>query len=96
MARPPIIQPNSVNVEAQFKPGPTAQPVTATISNGAEIKLMTIGGFTKLEYVAAMVFAHNWNISGHRAVLAAQELLAACQEAQTPPPQTEISNGNPR
>lgn len=91
-----LIQPNTLNVEARFMPGPNAFPATATLNNGQQAMLLSAGGLSKLEYVAALLFANNHEkLSGHRAVLAAKELLDACEEAQTPPPQEE-TNGSPQ
>jgi hypothetical protein len=50
-----IIQPNALNVETTFADGPLAQPCAVTLQQPGAIKVLAVGGLTKVEALAGQI-----------------------------------------
>lgn len=54
----PILQPGSLNVETTFADGPLAQPAVVTMAQPGQVKILTIGGLSKVEALAGQIAGH--------------------------------------
>lgn len=52
-----IIQPDAINVETTFSSGPLAQPVAVTVPGRDGIKMLAVGGLSKVEALAGSIAA---------------------------------------
>lgn len=96
-----IIQPNAMNIEATFSPGPLAQPAVITLQQPGALKVLTIGGLTKVEQLAGqiaigmkpkVVYSVDtaqdvlvYTDAAAQAVDMAEAILAECEKRRAPP-----------
>ncbi len=50
-----LIQPNAMNVETTYAQGPLAQPSSVVIQTAAGMKVLVLGGLTKIEALAGQI-----------------------------------------
>jgi hypothetical protein len=70
-----LIQPNAVNVETTFVEGPLAQPCAVTLQGSAGIKLLAVGGLTKVEALAGQI-AGGWVAQANLSQAKVEEQIA--------------------
>lgn len=52
-----LIQPNAMSIETTYAPGSLAQPAVVTMQGPGAVKVLTIGGLTKVEALAGQIAA---------------------------------------
>ena len=89
MVKVPIIGSGQVQLEMTYQAGPLAQPITTQMQSPGHVKMLAIGGVTKLEHVAGLI-AGNVQEDGYDiqsraeyAVELAVEVLKQCHLMQT-------------
>jgi hypothetical protein len=77
-----LIRPDSVSVETSYLPGPQAQPSAVTLQQPGQIKMLVVGGLSKLEtvamHLAAASVVHSGKFDSDTAIAGAELLLSEC------------------
>lgn len=86
MSRNGIIRPNAVNIETTYAPGVLAQPTAVTLQAPDGLKVLIVGGLTKVEQLAGQIASGLFRVRDHdidhittTAVNAAESILAECE-----------------
>jgi hypothetical protein len=95
-----LIRPGSMNIEATHAPGPLAQPAMVTMQSPDGIKVLTLGGLTKVETLAGQIYA-GLKARPHtpadqvvlRSVDIAEAILAECERRRNEPAQEQSQGG---
>lgn len=92
-----ILTPNAVNVAAQFQPGPLASPVAVTLQGPGQVQVIAIGGLTKVEQLAGMIYGKSpesgpftVETRAAKAVDAAEAIIAECERREK---ERQVANG---
>jgi hypothetical protein len=102
-----LIKPGSVNVETTHSPGPLAQPAMVTMQSPDGIKVLTLGGLTKVEALAGQIYAgllllampgssgfcETFDATVVRSVVTAEAILAECERRRNEPTQEQSQGG---
>lgn len=81
-----IIQPNAMNIETTYAAGPLAQPTAVTIQASGGLKVLAMGGLTKVEALAGQIAICN-ALSAIECVDFAEAILAECERRRNPEPE---------
>ncbi len=86
-----IALPNAVGVETTYVAGPLATPSNIVIQSPGQVKMLTVGGLTKLETIAGQIAGHlttegelTNETAAELAATIAERVLAVCHERQQP------------
>ena len=86
-----IALPGAVSVETTYVAGPLAAPASVVLQNPGQVKVLVLGGLTKLEATAGLIVGHltaddemTNETAAELAVTMAEAVLAACHARQQP------------